>query len=231
VHADRGDRTSAGKEITTLTEEATMSRKSILKFPAAVMVAFALTLMAACADTPTEQSAAVADNVLASSTIGDPGVTDGVPLSATTVDHATVFPSTNEENIDLGWANVTWNSDDAGVGQAPLMFLQPRSFWACFEIRIDDAAPASGVNPNTNVADGMWDYRCVHGEGIAETFTAISHVDVRMAFGGEGDERFDWTRFYVMSVQSKDECRNGGWQELGFANQGHCIRYVETGRL
>jgi hypothetical protein len=26
-----------------------------------------------------------------------------------------------------------------------------------------------------------------------------------------------------------DQCRNGGWAEFGFRNQGQCIRYVNTG--
>jgi hypothetical protein len=29
--------------------------------------------------------------------------------------------------------------------------------------------------------------------------------------------------------QSKDDCKNGGWEKYGFKNQGQCVRYVETG--
>jgi hypothetical protein len=29
---------------------------------------------------------------------------------------------------------------------------------------------------------------------------------------------------------SKDECKNGGWQRFGFANQGQCIAFVNHGR-
>jgi hypothetical protein len=29
---------------------------------------------------------------------------------------------------------------------------------------------------------------------------------------------------------TKEECRNGGWMQLGFKNQGQCIRFVETGK-
>lgn len=28
----------------------------------------------------------------------------------------------------------------------------------------------------------------------------------------------------------KDDCRSGGWQGFGFANQGQCVRFVETGK-
>lgn len=29
---------------------------------------------------------------------------------------------------------------------------------------------------------------------------------------------------------TKDECKDGGWAEFGFRNQGQCIRFVETGQ-
>jgi len=65
--------------------------------------------------------------------------------------------------------------------------------------------------------------------GLEMTLTAREHVDVRMGFGAEKDERFDWTRFYVLSLDNKDQCKDGQWQAMGFKNQGQCVRYVETG--
>lgn len=29
---------------------------------------------------------------------------------------------------------------------------------------------------------------------------------------------------------NKDDCKNGGWDEYGFKNQGQCIRFVNTGK-
>jgi hypothetical protein len=29
---------------------------------------------------------------------------------------------------------------------------------------------------------------------------------------------------------SKDQCKNGGWQQLGFGTQGQCVAFVEAGR-
>lgn len=29
---------------------------------------------------------------------------------------------------------------------------------------------------------------------------------------------------------TKDDCKNGGWEEFGFNNQGQCIKYVNTGK-
>ena len=29
---------------------------------------------------------------------------------------------------------------------------------------------------------------------------------------------------------TKDECKDGGWENFGFSNQGQCVRFVETGK-
>jgi hypothetical protein len=142
-----------------------------------------------------------------------------------------VTPSTNAQNEENGWAHVLWNSDDAGVGEAPLKFVSTRGFLSCFEFRIDDAETTDPRdNFNTDINDGLWPFQCVSDEAVEETFMAESHVDIRMVFGAETDERFDWTRFYVLTPMTKEDCRDGMWQEEGFRNQGQCIRYVETGK-
>jgi hypothetical protein len=67
----------------------------------------------------------------------------------------------------------------------------------------------------------------------------------------EGDLDFSWvlsgpddpnpfTTWHALPVEgcppppedpvTKDECKNGGWMEFGFRNQGQCIRYVNTGQ-
>ena len=32
------------------------------------------------------------------------------------------------------------------------------------------------------------------------------------------------------TVFSKAACRDAGWKDLGFRNQGQCVRYVNTGK-
>jgi hypothetical protein len=140
-----------------------------------------------------------------------------------------VFPSTNEYNEANGWAHVVYV--DVAVGQVTLDFVSTRAFYSCFEYRIDDAAPpTSNPNPNADVTDGYWEYTCRNNSSAEMTFTAGQYVDIRMAFGAERDERFDWTRFYVLTPPNKDECKNGDWEALGFKNQGQCVRWVETGK-
>ena len=40
-----------------------------------------------------------------------------------------------------------------------------------------------------------------------------------LVVGGEPDD-----------PQTKDDCKNGGWEQFGFKNQGQCIRFVNTGK-
>ena len=202
-----------------------------LAFHAAALAALML-IAAGCDQQPTEVQEFRIDGV-AFSYIGFEGDADDAPQSATSVEHSEAFPSTNVANIAAGWANVTWNSNDAGLGEAPLKFVQPRNFAACFEIRTDGEAPVLETHNNAHIADGKWKAVCVggtHPAVLAETFRAANYVDIRLSYGAETDERFDWTRFYVMGAESKDQCQDGGWQAFGFANQGHCIRYIVTGK-
>ncbi len=37
-------------------------------------------------------------------------------------------------------------------------------------------------------------------------------------------------KFISADPTTKDECKDGGWEGFGFATQGHCIRFIETGQ-
>ena len=43
--------------------------------------------------------------------------------------------------------------------------------------------------------------------------------------------RFDATVSPVVQLDplTKDDCKDGGWADYGFRNQGQCIRFVNTG--
>jgi hypothetical protein len=156
-------------------------------------------------------------------------------VTSGTIDEVT--PSTNEQNIENGWAHFV--VDDVRVGEVDITFNQPRWFMACFEYRIDGEEPTyEQDNFNTDIDDGLWSYTCLgnptnQGSGFttSENFEANEYVEIRMVFGAERDERFDWTRVDVLSdASSRMDCMNGGWEEFGFRNQGQCIRYVNTGQ-
>lgn len=111
-----------------------------------------------------------------------------------------VTPSTNDINRINGWSHV--NEISVGVGEVTLEFVQPRDFYACFEYRTDgDTSQSSGDNYNTNITDGLYPYNCLSTiSTLTKTITANGYVEVRMVFGGETDERFDWTRFDVLPL-------------------------------
>ena len=144
-----------------------------------------------------------------------------------------VTPSTNEINRTNGWAHVDQLAQ--GIGTTELQFISTRAFFSCFEYRTDGdtsqvLSENGGNNYNTLVTDGLYPYVCLNNDTATRTIVANEYVEVRMVFGAETDVRFDWTRFEVLSdAQSKEDCKDGGWEQYGFRNQGQCVRFVETG--
>jgi type V secretory pathway adhesin AidA len=140
-----------------------------------------------------------------------------------------ITPSTNDINRTNGWAHV--NQVDERFGETDLELVSTREFLSCFEYRSDgDTSQSTGQNPNPAVTDGFYPYLCISNTTAALTVEANSYVEVRMVFGGESDERFDWTRFEVIpDASSKDDCSDGTWADFGFANQGQCNRFVNGG--
>ena len=113
--------------------------------------------------------------------------------------------STNDLNRDNNWAHV--NEIGVDVGEVTLEFVQPRSFYSCFEYRTD------GDTGQVIDEEHFLEYYGVPGsEGLqqypyfclstpstqVETFLANEYVEIRLFAGAEGDERFDWTRFDVL---------------------------------
>lgn len=140
-------------------------------------------------------------------------------------------PSTNDDNRTNGWAHV--NQISQGIGTTDLEFVSTRNFYSCFEYRSDGdvSQQISATNFNPAITDGLYPYTCVKNSTEIETITANEYVEVRMVFGAEEDERFDWTRFDVLSdATEKSDCFKGGWEDYGFKNQGQCVRFVETGK-
>ncbi len=108
-----------------------------------------------------------------------------------------VTPSTNDINKTKGWAHV--NQVSQGVGTTDLKFVNTRAFFSCFEYRVDNESnTVDGANPNTLVTDGRWTQVCLNNSAQTKTIPANEYVDVRMVYGAESDERFDWTRFDVL---------------------------------
>jgi hypothetical protein len=150
------------------------------------------------------------------------------------------FPSTNDANRTAGLPHV--NEVSKGPGTVTLEFVNATNSLAFFEYRIDGATVGTTTHP---VVDGdvIHPGVCVDGRNasicsagpVEREFSATATVEVRLALGGERDWDFDWTTFTVGATApdvpvTADDCRNGGWREFGFRNQGQCIRFVNTGK-
>jgi hypothetical protein len=109
-----------------------------------------------------------------------------------------VTPSTNDSNRTNGWAHV--DADLTVPGKATLTLVSTRAFVSCFEYRADGdtTQKTSDTNHNPLVTDGLYPFTCVNNETKSVTVSAGAFVEVRMVFGAEADERFDWTRFEVL---------------------------------
>lgn len=79
------------------------------------------------------------------------------------------------------------------------------------------------VSSASDSTDGAWVTLSVSGDihrlGIATDQGNTYLDDLTITYLPGGGE-----------VADKDACKNGGWQDLGFGNQGLCVQFVETGR-
>jgi hypothetical protein len=211
-------------------------------------------VLAGCQDGPTGPEASAPEGLdVAAFNIFDEDQGTGLEVSSS----SSFFPaSTNELNRDQ--LVPSREGQDApfvvfaeiDVGRVTLHFVNNTNSLAFFEYRID--GETVGTNPHPVVSTGF-----VHpttgetallddvihpgvsldGRGIADpvettrTFTAEETVEIRLALGGERDWDFDWTTFFVpTTADARDRCRGGGWQDLGFRNQGACIQDANQNR-
>lgn len=115
-----------------------------------------------------------------------------------------VTPSTNDINRTKDWAHVDELSKD--IGEVTLQFISTRSFYSCFEYRTDgDTSQVIGVNYNTDITDGLYPFVSTSNTTVEKTIHANEYVEIRMVFGAETDERFDWTRFDVIPAPEAPE--------------------------
>ena len=217
---------------------------------AAAAVLAALTWLASGCKTSTDPLSASdqSSRTLAKSPNGAPpsGHTDPdgdwpFPWEPSIVDSVT--PSTNYENMQAGQFHfdvlevtpdsitIEFNSGTEGGGDP---------FTLCYEVRTDgEGLDPAGAHPNPLVQDNYYEDGCMwiylkYGPTIIEkTYAAESHIDIRYAYNSyvyvPDIYYFSWTRVYVLKPRAIGECKQGGWREFGFRNQGQCVRFVNTG--
>ncbi len=135
----------------------------------------------------------------------------------------TVTPSTNDINRTNGWAHV--NEISVGVGEVTLEFVQPRNHYAGFEYRTDgDTSQVINeehwlefygvVPPGPLQLYPSFDLATAGTQ--THTIYANEYVEVRMMFGAEGDERFDWTRFDVLQPVKNGAGKGSLYDSVGW---------------
>jgi hypothetical protein len=133
-----------------------------------------------------------------------------VPAPPTFPANTYVFTSTNPANIAADGPSVEAVQNDDGTITLNFTAGGPAHnyYQSCFEYRTDGGVPeqrlTTGSPPvfRTNylpgLNDGLWPFKCV-GDGQPHTATVtvpvLQYAEVRLSFGAESNDRFDWTRF------------------------------------
>ena len=103
-----------------------------------------------------------------------------------------VSPSSNAANKAAagGWANYSIATAD---GVSTITYTSTRGFLSCFETRINgEANTVVGANPLPAIKDGRWVQNCVSNSVQTRTVAGAKLIEVRMVYGAEGTERFNW---------------------------------------
>src|SRR5690606_25707800 len=143
----------------------------------------------------------------------------------------TATPSTNDDNLVKGWThfevlNVTETT-------AEIRFTNPRNIFGCFEVRTKNQPASSATNPNTEILDGRWpappftttgSSPCLKAQTETVILTGgIEYFEIRSVFGGEKDERFTWTRIYLLPPSS-----DGGGSSVQSSSPNVCNMALES---
>lgn len=215
-----------------------------------ITASLAVLAIGACDDQPTQPVAydAATAEPLSSHVFADQATGEELAGSETFV-----APSTNAWNFNQQVPNRVGQSapyvvhEGTDIGEITLKFVNEAPGGAYFEVRIDGETAGTTAHPivSTSVEHPTTGQVALIDDVIhdlvvgvpndaapvIETFDAEELVEVRLALGGERDWDFDWTAFHVPSTaDARDACKDGGWEELGFRNQGKCIQHMNTGK-
>ena len=72
-------------------------------------------------------------------------------------------------------------------------------------------------------------------DDIVADLSAFKGQTVRLRFAEVDNQLYfqaatDNVWIDVLDPVTKDDCKNGGWEQYGFKNQGQCVRFIETGK-
>jgi hypothetical protein len=153
-----------------------------------------------------------------------------VKLGPTQLDHTTITPV-----FDANYSAppTTVFSGDVTLPQS-MGGGTPDDFHICINFTTAYRHPAgsnliveilntSGTNVIVHFADACFSLACTTSRVFAPSATAPVATFTSRNFGLV-------VRLRQGDPTTKDDCKDGGWEDFGFRNQGQCVRFVETGQ-
>jgi len=146
---------------------------------------------------------------------------------------------THTSRPDVPNSNVTWTSDLDGLIDIV------GSVWATRElgrsndwfVYLNDQLLTSGTVSSGDPFDRANPFPLDAGSGgpgplknVPVTLDDVVKLEFQQLYGfGEDYVGVNLT-ITMASPTTKDDCKNGGWEQYGFRNQGQCVRFIETGK-
>jgi hypothetical protein len=128
----------------------------------------------------------------------------------------------NSASVDAGF--YTWDVVyDEGAGVWVGVYVP-----ADTEVKYDDWNTLSmALDPD----EGVVNY-AINGDDVGSIDASGERIgQVFLNHYNAGDRNYEaYWHAGVAEPTSKDDCKNGRWEEFGFRNQGQCIQFVNTGR-
>lgn len=162
-------------------------------------------------------------------------------VTAGAVGATTVSAAGSDDNDDNRENERPHVNIDVDGTEVTLEFVNPTEFAWSFDYRVDGEPEGTedqwtGDTISEGPLEGedfglRYEPVTLVGEGSETvTVTATELVEVRLARGAEQMWYFDWIEIAVEQPETKADCKQGGFADYGFRNQGQCIRYVNTGK-
>lgn len=138
--------------------------------------------------------------------------------------------------------STNWNSGNGASASVTVTFDSPRVFSGLYITAHADPAwtmqytiTATRPDNTTEVvaadfyikhwASGLTSQEFDLGQGFVE------YTSVQIDISGYGWKAINEIELIVpVNPESQGDCKNGGWEQFGFKNQGQCVRFIETGK-
>jgi hypothetical protein len=209
-----------------------LHRRIQLRFTGALLAAAALT--GACSDQGVTGPAAASKPSLSAATA--PAVWTGSGPGNPTTSVQAGSTSLSYDLNPAGFSTQTWELTSTAQGATATVPYTYAGNHAFFQVTVSVQAIVNGEVVETLVNAGPTNCCSTPSNGFeyggSYTFMNLQPGDTYgFRFGGRN---FDFNNYlrgtFTVTTPSQETCKNGGWMQLGFANQGLCVSFVQTGK-